>query len=144
MRVAIMGTGAVGGYYGALLARAGHDVVFVARGAQLEALRARGLRIVGDEEDFTLHPLTVVANPAQGGVVDVVLLCVKAYDVENAARACLPMLGRSSYVLTLQNGVESVDIVSGIVGTQRVLGGATYVVASLEAPGVVRRTGRWA
>jgi len=144
MRVAIMGAGAVGGYFGAQLAQAGADVHFIARGAQLEALRQRGLTIIAGPRSMELYPVQATEDPRTVGVVDLVLFCVKLYNWEAAARACVPLLGADGCLITLQNGVESVDLVAPIVGPERVLGGVTYIVASVEAAGVIRRTGDWA
>jgi 2-dehydropantoate 2-reductase len=144
VRIAIMGAGGVGAYYGACLALAGEDVVFVARGAHLQALRSRGLRVISDEGALTLDAVTAVEDTRSVGTVDAVLFAVKLYDAEVAAKACLPLLGESTYVVSVQNGVESVDILSRILGPGRVLGGATYIVASIDSPGVIRRTGPWA
>jgi 2-dehydropantoate 2-reductase len=144
VRVAVMGAGAVGGYFGAALARAGEDVALIARGAHLEALRMRGLCVRDGRDAFTVRNFTAVADPRSLDPVDVVLFCVKLYDTEAAARALLPLLGESTYVVTLQNGVDSFDTLSRIVGPQRVVGGITYIVASIEEPGVIRRTGNWA
>jgi 2-dehydropantoate 2-reductase len=144
MRIAIMGAGAVGAYFGAQLAQAGHEVHFVARGAQLAALRERGLEIRAGASSLVLSNVQATDRAGTLGPVDLVLFCVKLYDCETAARACLPLLGPDTMLLTLQNGVESIDLVSPIIGPERVLGGVTYIVVSVEAPGVVRRNGEWA
>ena len=141
MRFAIVGSGAVGGYFGAKLARNGQDVTFIARGAHLDAIRRNGLSIRSPQlGDF------VVRAPAESdstrvGPVDVVLFTVKAYDNPDALRLLPPLIGSDSVVLTLQNGVDSVDDVAGAVGRARVLGGTTYVATALEAPGVIAQTG---
>ena len=141
MRFAILGSGAVGGYYGARLARAGHDVTFIARGAHLAAIRERGLSIRSHAlGDFT------VAAPAEDdttrvGPVDVVLLAVKTYDNPTALPLIKPMLGPASAVLTLQNGVDSAQDVARLVGEDAVIGGATYIATALTAPGVIEQTG---
>lgn len=144
MRVAVMGAGAVGGYFGAALAKAGADVALIARGAHLEALQARGLTIRDASGEFTVPGLQAVGDPAVLEPVDLILFCVKLYDTESAARALLPLVGDSTYVVTLQNGVDSVDTLSRVLGAERIVGGITYIVASVEAPGVIRRTGEWA
>jgi 2-dehydropantoate 2-reductase len=127
VRVAIVGSGAVGGYFGAKLARAGHEVSFVARGGHLAAIRAQGLQIRSPTlGDFVVHA-PAHDNPAKIGHVDVVLFTVKAYDNDSA--------------LALQNGVDSVDEVAAKVGESRVLGGTTYVATALETPGVIVQTG---
>jgi 2-dehydropantoate 2-reductase len=141
MRFAILGSGAVGGYYGARLARAGHDVTFVARGRHLNAIRERGLQI----RSSMLGDFTVKA-PAEGdttrvGVVDVVIVAVKTYDNESALPLLKPMLGPSSAVLTLQNGVDSAAEVAAVVGEEAVVGGATYIATAVSEPGVIEQTG---
>jgi 2-dehydropantoate 2-reductase len=140
MNFAIVGSGAVGGYYGARLARAGHRVTFVARGAHLEAIRARGLAVRSPLGDFTVHaPAT--DNPAEVGPVDVVMFAVKAYDNHAALPMLPPMVGPGSVVLTLQNGVDSVDETAAVVGERAVVGGATYIATAIAAPGVIEQTG---
>ncbi|HEX6163813.1 MAG TPA: 2-dehydropantoate 2-reductase [Vicinamibacterales bacterium] len=141
MRFAILGSGAVGGYFGAKLARAGQDVTFIARGAHLDAIRNKGLEIKSDKlGDF------VVRAPAENdtariGPVDVAMVSVKAYDNATALPMLKPLIGRDTVVLTLQNGVDSADDVAAIVGEQHVLGGTTYVATALEGPGLIVQTG---
>ncbi len=140
MRFAVVGSGAVGGYYGARLARTGNDVSFIARGAHLQAIRARGLSIRSPLGDFTVRA-PAEEDAARVGQVDVVLFAVKTYD----NRAALPMLralaGPSTTVLTLQNGVDSVDEVAAMVGEGPVLAGPTYIATALTEPGVIVQTG---
>jgi 2-dehydropantoate 2-reductase len=141
MRVAIVGSGAVGGYFGAKLAQSGQDVTFIARGAHLEAIRRRGLTIQSAKlGDFTVHA-PAFDDPSQVGHVDVVLFTVKAYDNRDALPLLAPLVGESTAVLTLQNGVDSVDDAAAAVGAPRVLGGTTYVATALESPGVIVQTG---
>ena len=141
MRVAILGSGAVGGYYGAKLARAGHDVTFIARGAHLAAIRERGLEIrspmVGD---FTVRA-RAEEDTSKIGAVDLAIVAVKAYDNATALPLLRPMLGDSTNVLTLQNGVDSVAEVSAVAGETRVIGGTTYIATALAAPGVIEQNG---
>ena len=139
-----MGAGAVGCFFGGRLALAGQDVFFVARGERLDALLGAGLTIVEAAASETIAPLAAVDDPAEIGPVDVVLLCVKLFDSERALRACAPLLGEGTIVVTLQNGVESPTTAARIVGSTRVVGAAVYVVASMIAPGIVKRTGDWA
>jgi len=141
MRFAILGSGAVGGYYGARLARAGHDVTFVARGAHLAAMREHGLAIRSPMlGDFTVRA-PVEEDTSRIGPVDVVLLAVKTYDNATALPQISPMLGPESSVLTLQNGVDSAQEVARVVGERAVIGGATYIATALAAPGVIEQTG---
>ncbi|MGH7319217.1 MAG: ketopantoate reductase family protein, partial [Candidatus Rokuibacteriota bacterium] len=142
MRVLVMGAGAVGGYYGALLAQRGHAVTFVARGAHLAALRRDGLAIVSGGRTTVLHPITAVASPADAGAdFDLVLFTVKGYDTDAAAVALRPAMGAKTAVLTLQNGVDSVDRLGAVLGAERVLAGVTTIEATIVAAGVVERTG---
>ena len=141
MRIAIMGTGGIGGYFGARLSEAGHEVLFVARGAHLQAMLAGGLVVNGDDEHLHIHPIEAVEDTSNSAPVDAILFCVKLYDAEGAAKCCLPLLGDSTYVITVQNGVECVDQLGAILGPQRILGGATYVAANIFEPGVIRHIG---
>lgn len=141
MRFAILGSGAVGGYFGAKLARSGQDVTFVARGAHLEAIRQHGLQVQSASlGDFVVHA-PAESDTTRIGPVDVVIVSVKAYDNATALPMLRPMVGPDTVVLTLQNGVDSVDEVSAVVGERHVLGGTTYVATALEAPGLIVQTG---
>ena len=140
MRVAILGSGAVGGFYGALLARQGHDVAFVARGAHLEAIRAHGLRVRGAVGTFAAQG-RADSDPAKLGEADLVIVAVKTYDNATALPLMRPMLGAETSVLTLQNGVDSVDEVAAVAGRARVLGGSTYVATAIAEPGLIEQTG---
>jgi 2-dehydropantoate 2-reductase len=140
MRVAILGSGAVGGYYGARLSRAGHDVTFIARGAHLAAIRDRGLQIRSPLGDFVAKA-PAEDDPSRIGPVDVVVVAVKAYDNPTALPLIAPMLGPETMVLTIQNGVDSARDVAAVGGESRTLGGTTYIATALEAPGVIVQTG---
>lgn len=144
MRVLVMGAGAIGGYYGALLAEHGHDVTFVARGAHLAALREFGLELRRDGQAKRQYPVQAIASPAdvpqhQGGF-DLVLFTVKTYDTIAAATALRPVIGTKTTVLTLQNGVDSAAELSAVLGAERVLAGTTLVATTLVAPGIIERT----
>ena len=136
----MLGSGAVGGYYGARLARAGHEVVFVARGAHLKAIREGGLAIRSPLGDLLV---TARAEEDTGaiGPVDLVLLAVKTYDLDTALAQLPALVGPATVVLTLQNGVESPTQVAAAVGESAVVGGATYIATSLSAPGLIEQTG---
>src|SRR5918995_6171456 len=129
MRIATIGAGGVGGYFGARLAAAGEDVTFIARGAHLTALQATGLRLESPKGDLHLQNVTATDSTASVGPVDVVLLTVKMYDLEAAAVTLRPLLGPDTVVVTLQNGVEAIDIVAQHVGRHHVAGGVAYVAA---------------
>jgi len=140
MQIAVLGSGGIGGYYGALLAKAGHDVVFIARGAHLEALQRQGLTVRTPEGSSTL-PVMAAADTSGVGPVDLVLFCVKSYDTEPAALVLPQLMGRETAVLTLQNGVDNVEAIASVVGSRAVLPGAVYVALELAGPGVILRTG---
>jgi 2-dehydropantoate 2-reductase len=141
MRIAILGSGAVGGYFGAKLAQSGQDVTFIARGAHLAAIREHGLRVRSAKlGDFTARS-RAEADTRNVGPVDLVIFAVKAYDNESAIPLLPPLVGPDTAVLTLQNGVDSVDQIASVIGTHRVLGGTTYVATALEEPGLIVQTG---
>jgi 2-dehydropantoate 2-reductase len=140
VRIAVFGTGGVGGYFGGRLAAAGEDVRFIARGAHLEALRTHGLRLVSPKGDAHVAPVTAAADPAEIGPVDVVLFTVKMYDADQAAATLPPLLGPETVVIPFQNGVESVEILQGRIGPAHVAGGTAYVAAVISAPGVITHT----
>jgi len=143
MRIAIVGAGGVGGVFGGLLARAGHEVAFVARGANLEAIRDQGLRVHGPWGTFVVRP-DVAEEPAglaRGSPFDAVLVCVKAGQVREVAAALRPIVGEGTVVVPLQNGVEAAEALSAELGAGRVAGGLCHVFAWREGPGEVRTTG---
>ena len=144
MRIAVFGTGGVGGYFGARLAQAGNDVAFIARGAHLEAMLSRGLRVASAGADVELRGVAATDDPSSLAPVDVVMFCVKLWDVESAAAHVVPLLGGSGVVIPFQNGIDSHDILGRVVGRDRVLGGVAYIAAAIEAPGVIRHTGSMA
>jgi 2-dehydropantoate 2-reductase len=141
MRIGVFGTGAVGAYFGGRLAEAGQEVVFVARGDGLRALRDRGLRVTSTEGDFTVQPVHASDNPAEVGAADAILVAVKAWQVPDAARAIAPALGPDTFVVPLQNGVEAPAQLAAVLGPDRVLGGLCRIIAWVESPGVVRHEG---
>ncbi len=149
MRFAIVGSGGVGGFFGARLVRAGHDVTFLARGAHLRAMRERGLTIRGPDGDFTV-PVKVEDDAQRFGPVDVVLLAVKNYDVASVLPVVKTLLSprestaqgeTAPWVVTLQNGVDSPAEVAAVVGEAAVMGGTTYISAAISEPGVITQTG---
>jgi 2-dehydropantoate 2-reductase len=141
MKIAVLGSGAVGGYYGAKLAQIGHEVTFIARGAHLNAIRERGLEIRSPMlGDFTVRA-RAEDDTRTVGDVDLVLVAVKAYDNATALPLITPMVGPSTTVLTLQNGVDSAGEVAAVAGEAHVLGGTTYIATALSEPGVIDQTG---
>ena len=143
MRIAAMAAGAVGGYFGARLAAAGHDVFFIARGAHREAIERNGLKVESVNGDLHLRKANVTDDPAQVGPVDVVLFAVKLWDTEAAAEKSRPLLGSDTRVITLQNGVDSYERIAPIAGKERTIPGVTYVVTVIERPGVIKQTSQF-
>ncbi|HET7182179.1 MAG TPA: 2-dehydropantoate 2-reductase [Candidatus Limnocylindrales bacterium] len=138
MRIAVYGAGAVGGYLGAKLADGGSDVTLIARGAHLEALRRDGLTLVTPTGERTTTAVQAVEEPAEVGPVDVVLFLVKSYDTDEGARRLAPLIGPDTAVVSLQNGVDNEDRIAAVVGRERGLGGAAYILVSVVEPGVIR------
>lgn len=137
MRIAVMGAGAMGCFFGGMLVRAAEDVIFVARGKQLAALNEEGLTITSAVVGDSTMAVQATSEPHAVGAVDVVLFCVKTYDVDSAARAAAPLLGPNTVVLTMQNGVESDRRLATAFGAARVLCGVSWVTANIDSPGVV-------
>ena len=140
MRIAVMGAGSIGGYFGGMLARGGNDVTLIARGANLQAINDHGLKIVTDDEEFTVH-CQATGDPGQVGPVDLVLLTVKTYHNPQAVPTLKPMVRAETSVLCLQNGIDSYQLAAHGLAAENVVPGAAYIEASLEAPGQVRQTG---
>ena len=141
MKIAIFGSGGVGGYFGGRLAAAGEDVTFLARGAHLTAMQQDGLHIASPLGDLHLPKVQATDRPQAIGPVDVVLFTVKLYDVESSAAALAPLVGPDTVVITLQNGVDAMDMVAKHVGHEHVAGGAAYIVIVIDKPGHLRHTG---
>ncbi len=141
MRIAVFGTGAVGGYYGARLAQAGEEVIFIARGEHLSAIQEHGLRVDSIKGDFVVQPAEATDDPAQVGAVDVVLVGVKAWLVPEAAEALRPMVGPDTFVVPLQNGVEASTQLAAALGARRVLGGLCKIGCFRAGPGHIRHVG---
>jgi 2-dehydropantoate 2-reductase len=141
MRIAIVGTGGIGAPLGASLSTAGQDVSFLARGEHLTAMRANGLRVEGDRGKTVVRPVQATDDPAAIGPVDLVLFCVKLWDVETTGEQIHPLIGAETVVIPLQNGIDASERLSPILGASHVLGGVARVSGSIVAPGVVRQTG---
>lgn len=140
MKIAVMGVGGTGGYFGGLLARAGEDVTFIARGTHLEELRTHGLQIKSPLfGDFTLK-VRATNNPQEIGPVDLVLFCIKSYDTEAAVQQIVPLVGPETMVVSLQNGIDNEERLAQVVGEDAVLGAVAFVTAKIEAPGVILHT----
>src|SRR5712691_8122379 len=144
VKIAIMGSGAVGGYFGARLAQAGEDVNFIARGRQLAAMRQAGLRVESRRGDVHLLPVRVVRDPASIGLVDLVLFTVKLWSTEDAGRQLAPLIAPDTMVMSLQNGVDANGMLAGLVGREHLVGGVCYIAAVIDRPGVIQHTGQMA
>src|SRR5574337_1729073 len=136
LKVAVVGVGAVGGYFGGLLAKSGADVTFIARSVRLEALRTTGLTVKSWKGDFSVR-VSATDDPTKVGPVDLILFCVKSYDTESAIHLALSMVGRESIVLSLQNSIDNEEKIASLVGKEKVLAGVAYIGASVLEPGVV-------
>ncbi len=141
MKFAFVGIGALGGYFGGRLAKAGNEVVFLARGATLEALRHDGLRVESVLGDFSLTRVNATDRAEEVGQPDAVFVTTKTWQVPEAAHQILPIVGPGTVVIPLQNGVEAYDQLAEVVGAERVLGGLCHVIAFATAPGVIRHIG---
>lgn len=142
MRIAMMGSGGIGGYFGGRMAAAGVDVAFVARGPHLQSMRDHGLRIASAKKgDTVIHPVQVTDQPADIGPVDCVIMGVKLWNTEEAGRCIDPLLGPDTAVLSLQNGVDSDDILATIVGRERLIGGVAFIASSISEPGMIKHVG---
>ena len=141
MKIAVMGTGGVGGYFGARLAASGQDVTFIARGAHLDAIRKNGLRIDSTVSPCLIKPAKAISNPAEIGPVDIVLFTVKLWDTEAAGEACKKLIGPDTAVISLQNGVDAEDILSRVLGRKYVMGGVAGIFATISEPGVIKHVG---
>jgi 2-dehydropantoate 2-reductase len=144
MRIAVMAAGAVGAYFGARMAAAGHDVFFIARGANLEAIKTKGLTLESVHGDMHLPKPNVTDDPAKVGPVDIVLFAVKLWDTEAAAEKARPLVGEHTRLITLQNGIDSVERVAPIAGSDQTVGGVAYIASVIASPGVIKHTSQFA
>jgi 2-dehydropantoate 2-reductase len=141
MRIAVVGAGGVGGAFGAALAKAGADVTFIARGAHLAAMKSKGLKVESPRGDTHLVPTQATDDAKSVGPVDLVLFCVKLWDVESAGAAIKPMVAADTAVIPLQNGVDAAERLAPILGQRAVMGGVANISATIAEPGVIRQTG---
>jgi 2-dehydropantoate 2-reductase len=138
MRIAVFGTGGVGGYFGGRLAQAGEEVIFISRGEHLNAIQQNGLRVDSIKGDFIVQPARATDKPSQVGIVDVILVSVKAWHVPQAAQAMLPMIGEETVVVPLENGVEAPQQLSIVLGKEHVLGGLCQISSFIAGPGHIK------
>src|SRR5258706_10044874 len=144
VKVAISGSGGVGGYFGARLAAAGNEVHFIARGKHLAAMREQGLKVKSALGDLAIKPVHATDNPAEIGPVDIVTFAVKLWDTEGAAEQLRPLIAKGGHVIPFQNGVESIDRLRKILPPEAVMGGSAYIGTRIGAPGVIEHTGTMA
>jgi 2-dehydropantoate 2-reductase len=141
MRIAVVGAGGVGGGFGAALATAGADVIFIARGAHLAAMKSQGLKVQGGRGETHLVPTRATDDPAGIGKVDIVLFCVKLWDVESAGQHIRPLIGPDTAVIPLQNGIDAAERLIPILGSNAVMGGVAQISASIVGPGLIQQVG---
>jgi 2-dehydropantoate 2-reductase len=144
VKIAIVGSGGVGGYFGARLAAGGADVTFIARGEHLQAMRRGGLRVLSALGDFTVNPVQATDDPASVGPVDFAMIAVKLWSTQDAVRAIAPLMGPNSTALSWQNGVLAEDLLIERYGKERVIGGVSNIAALIDEPGVIRHNGTMA
>ena len=143
MKILIMGTGGVGGYYGGLLAQQGNEVTFISRGAHLYAIRHEGLKVKSVHGDFTVFPANATEDPSKVEPVDLILFSVKTYNTDEAAQAIRSTISPQTVVLSLQNGIDAAERIGKVIGLQHVLGGATWLSSAVEAPGVIKQVSQF-
>ncbi len=146
MRIAVVGIGGVGGYYGGLLARRYFDnkdveIAFVARGSHLAEIKASGLRVLSGEEEFTVHPDLATDDPAGYGIFDLALFCVKGYDLEESAKILAPNINENTVIISLLNGVDNAEKLQSILNDGKVLNGCVYISSHIIGPGIVKQAG---
>ncbi|MBN1453350.1 MAG: 2-dehydropantoate 2-reductase [Anaerolineales bacterium] len=139
MKIAIMGTGGVGGYYGGLLAQQGHDVTFIARGPHLKAIQENGLQVKSIHGDFHVKPAQATDDTGQIGPVDLVIFCTKTYSTDKAAGQIRPLIALDTTVLPLQNGIDAADRIGAVLGMKHLIGGVTWISSAVEAPGIIKQ-----
>lgn len=141
MKIAVYGSGGVGGYYGVRLAAAGEEVYFIARGAHFKAIKGNGLQVKSQNGDFHIHPTQVTDDPTSIGPVDVVMITVKLYDTVSAAEGCKSLINSHTSVVSFQNGVTAIDTLQTFIGSQSVWGGTTYILSEVTEPGLITHMG---
>lgn len=143
MKIAIMGTGGVGGYYGGLLAQQGHDVTFIARGAHLKAIQENGLRVKSIHGDFNIIPAKATHSPVDIGLVDLVLFCTKTYATEESSHLIKPIVQTKTTVMSLQNGIEAAKEIGAILSKEHMIGATTWISSAVAAPGVIQQVSQF-
>ena len=138
MKIAVIGSGAMGGYIGGRLAQAGRDVTFIDKGQHLNAIRQNGLRVNSPSGDFLIKPIKATDNPAEIGPVDLIFFCVRSYDVSSAAEMLRPMMGPQTAIIPIQNGIGHVEKIGDVLGAEYVLGGVSLIMGHVAEPGIVQ------
>jgi 2-dehydropantoate 2-reductase len=141
MHIVVFGAGGIGGYFGGRLAEAGEQVTFIDQGAHLQAMLKSGLRVDSIKGDFTVQPVTATDTPAQVKDVDVILVCVKAWQIPAVAKALRPMVGSSTFIIPLSNGIDNVSVIADAVGMEHVVGGLSSIFSHIASPGYIQHTG---
>ena len=139
MKIVVMGTGGMGGYYGGLLSQHGHDVTFIARGAHLAAIQKEGLQVKSVHGDFTVSPARATDDPTRAASPDLILFCTKTYDTEEAVQKIRPIVAKDTAILSLQNGIDASEQIGRSVGMEHMLAGATWISSAIESPGVIKQ-----
>jgi 2-dehydropantoate 2-reductase len=139
MKIVVMGTGGMGGYYGGLLSRQGHKVTFIARGEHLAAIQKNGVQIKSIHGDFTVSPASATDDPKQVASPDLILFCTKTHSTDKAVQQIRPMIGVDTTVLSLQNGIDAADRIGKVIGIEHMVAGATWISSAVEAPGVIKQ-----
>jgi 2-dehydropantoate 2-reductase len=139
MKIMVMGTGGMGGYYGGLLSKEGHDVTFIARGEHMAAIQRDGLQVNSIHGDFTISPARATDDPTQAGTPDLILFCTKTYGTDEAVQKIKPIVGAGTTVLSLQNGIEAPERIGKAVGMEHMVAGATWISSAVAAPGVIKQ-----
>jgi 2-dehydropantoate 2-reductase len=140
MQIAVMGAGGMGGYIGGRLAQAGRDVTFIGRGPHLQAIQQTGLQVQSPAGDFRIHPAMATDDPAEVKPVDLILFCVKSYDVSTAAKMLRPMMKPETVVLPVQNGIDHIEQLGQVLGPEHVLGGVSLIAAEIATPGIIQHS----
>ena len=139
MRIVIMGAGGTGGYYGALLAKQGHEITLIARGSHLQAIQKKGLQVKSVFGDITVSPFSATDDPSNLAPPALILFCTKTYDTDEAVQKIKPIVGKETTLLSLQNGIDAVERIGKVVGMEHMIAGATWISSAVEAPGVIKQ-----
>ena len=139
MKIMVMGTGGMGGYYGGLLSQKGHEVTFIARGEHLATIQKNGLQVTSIHGDFTVSPANATDDPTQAGTPDLILFCTKTYSTDEGVKKIKPIVGANTTVLSLQNGIDAAERIGKVVGMEHMIGGATWISSAVTGPGVIKQ-----